>query len=89
MKYSFIGAKVFSLKGRYDWPFFVEAWRKFKCTRTVRAGVGGVVGGTIGTKAPQDFEIPVNPVSNNRELPPHIPPPTTPGFSYCPELLIV
>ena len=89
MEYSFIGAEVISLEGRYDWPFFAEAWRKCKCARTVRAGVGGVVGGTIGTKAPQDFDIPVNPVSNNRALPPYIPPPTTPRFSYCPELLIV
>ena len=84
-----MGPKFFLLKAGMIGLFFVEAWRKFKCTRTVRAGVGGVVGGTIGTKAPQDFDIPVNPVSNNRALPPNIPPPTTPGFSYCPESLIV
>ena len=89
MEYSFIGAKVLSLKGRYDWPLFLWRPGESKCTRTVRAGVERVVGGTIGTKAPQDFDIPVNPVSNNRALPPHIPPPTTPGFSYCPESLIV
>ena len=68
---------------------FVEAWRKFKCTRTVRAGVERVVGGTIGTKAPQDFDIPVNPVSNNRALAPHIHSPTNPKFSYCPESLMI
>ena len=78
-----MGPKFFLLKRQVGLAFvFVEAWRKFKCTRTVRAGVERVVGGTIGTKAPQDFDIPVNPVSNNRALPLHIPPPTIPTHDF-------